>query len=144
MWGLHAILWGCAVTTTAVDEIALGRGGADTAATATEGSTTAFRLALIVLEDEEIVGSDLNFGAKEWLIRSLLAPLGHAVAWDLLEAIVGADGLVVTGVAGGVGEVVHEPLGTGGSTVVVGESGDHEDIGNQQKAQHDQDELNTL
>ena len=78
---LHTIIGGCAIASAACDEVALSRCSAYAAATATERRAAALRLALIVLEHEEIVRSrgELLRTAYKSLIRSRIAPCAHAI-----------------------------------------------------------------
>ncbi len=73
-----------AVTATGVNVIALLRGSADTAATAAEAGSAAFGFALVIFEDEEVIGTDLEFGTQEGLIGGLFAPFGHTALRHLL------------------------------------------------------------
>jgi len=53
-----------AVATTRGNEVTLLRRCTDAAATAAERGRAALRLALVVLEHKEIVGTDLNLGTQ--------------------------------------------------------------------------------
>ena len=70
-----------------------GRGADATGATAVAG-TAAFRLALVVFEDEESVGAEFNGRAGEGLIGSRAAPVAQTVFWPLNNIIVGTHRLV--------------------------------------------------
>jgi len=50
---------------------------ADAAAVAAEGTTAALRLALVVLEEEEGIGTGLELGAHHRFIRSIVLPLAY-------------------------------------------------------------------
>ena len=90
---LNAIIRERAVATTLVDVVALLGSCAHAATIAAEGGTAALRLALIVLEDEEVVRIRLELGAIEGLVRRRVAPAG-GVASLQADAIKGAHGLV--------------------------------------------------
>ena len=60
---LDSVIGERAVATTLVDVVTLLGCRADAAAVAAEGGTAAFGLALVVLEDEEIVRANIDFGA---------------------------------------------------------------------------------
>jgi len=62
------------IATTAVDEVPLVRSRADTATIAAQRRATALRLALIVLEDEQIIGAELHRRAAQRDIRRGSAP----------------------------------------------------------------------
>ena len=63
------------VTTTAINQIPLGRRRANAATIAAQRGTTALRLALVVLEDKEIVGArSIDIRAHERLIRECGPP----------------------------------------------------------------------
>jgi len=70
----------CSVASTSSDERALLGRSADATTIATERSTAALRLALIVLEKKERIGAGLKLGAIQRLIRSIVLPLADIVA----------------------------------------------------------------
>ena len=84
-----------AVTATARDKITLLRRRANAARTAAETRTAAFRFALVILEHEEIIRADFYFGTQKRLIRSLIAPVAHAVIRNFENVIIGTHRLVV-------------------------------------------------
>ena len=57
------ICWRCAVTTTACNKVALLGGSAYAATAAAVATRAALRLALVILEEEQIVGPRCNLGA---------------------------------------------------------------------------------
>ena len=68
-----------AVAAALVDVVALLGRRADAATVTAEGGAAALGLALVVLEHEEIVGTNLNFGTQQGLIRCRTAPVGQTV-----------------------------------------------------------------
>ena len=64
-----------AITTARVDQLALVRRGANAAAVAAVARVAALRLALVILENEQVVLPQLDLGATERLIRGGAAPL---------------------------------------------------------------------
>ena len=72
---LHTRLRPRAITTARVDQLALVRRGANAAAVAAVARVAALRLALVILEHEEVVLPQLDLGTTERLIRGGAAPL---------------------------------------------------------------------
>ena len=64
-----------AVSTTARNHIALLRRRAHATRATAEARTAALGLALVVLEDEQIVGADLDLRSQQGLIRRRSAPV---------------------------------------------------------------------
>ena len=83
-----------AVAAATRDHLALLGRGTNAAAAAAERRRTALGLALIVLEDEEVVLSHFHFGAQQRLIRRRSAPVAQAVRGTLYNIVVRADRLV--------------------------------------------------
>ncbi len=85
-----------AVSATLVDKLALLGACAHASTIARETRAAALRLALVVLEHEQIVGTDLELGeiAIHRLVGLRVAPVAHRVASGQAHTIVGADGLV--------------------------------------------------
>jgi hypothetical protein len=99
----------CAVIATASNVLTLLRCCADTATTAAERSTAAFRLALIVLENEKGIVAGLEFGAHQGLIRSSVTPRTVLVSSIKLDTIERTNILVSIGTFAGstsIGQVV--------------------------------------
>jgi len=65
------------ITPTSCNQCALLRCRADASTVATEGTTAALRLALVVLEEEEGIGAGLKLGAHHRFIRSIVLPLAY-------------------------------------------------------------------
>lgn len=131
-----------AVAATGVDEVALLRGGANAATAATETGPAALRLALVVLEDEEAIGANLELGAQQRLIGGLLAPLGHTALRRLLQVVVDTNGLVSLTGLGGIGDPVGKRLARRYMGSIVHVSLEHQDVGHQQQTKHDEDKCN--
>ena len=115
-----------AVATARGNKVTLLRRRTDAAATAAERSRAALRLALVVLEQKEIVGTDLNLGTQQRLIRRRSAPVRQTIRRLLHDIVVRANRLVV--VTRGrriVQHVINESLRT---NRVVRESVDHQEI----------------
>lgn len=72
---LDTVIRASAVATTLVDIVALLGRRAHAAAIAAEGRRAALRLALVIFEDEEVVGTNLELRARKRLIRGRSAPL---------------------------------------------------------------------
>ena len=71
---LHARLRPSAVSTTGIDVFTLLGRGADASTIAREARVAALGLALVILEEEQAVGTHLNLGALQGLIRSRSTP----------------------------------------------------------------------
>ena len=71
---LHARLRPSAVSTTGIDVVTLLGRGADASTIAREARVAALGLALVILEEEQAVGTHLNLGALQGLIRSRSTP----------------------------------------------------------------------
>ena len=69
-----------AIATAPSDILALLGRRADAATAAAEARPAALRLALVVLEHEEAVGTGLKLGAQQGLIRGRVAPARNTVA----------------------------------------------------------------
>ncbi len=109
LW-LHGFLHG-AVTTAGIDVVALSGGSANATTTAAETGTAALGLALVILENEETIGTDLEFGTQQRLIRSLLTPLGHSTFRLFLQIVINTNCLIFIADLGGAVGPVHESLG---------------------------------
>ena len=73
----------------------LRRRCADTSAAARKGRAAALGLALVVLEDEQVVGTGTReFGTCHRLIGSRVAPSGDTVGGRLEHVVIRADSLV--------------------------------------------------
>ena len=106
---LNSGLGPCAVAATRVDHLALVGRRADAATIAAEARVAALGLALVILEDEEVVLAQLNLGATERLIRRSGAPL--AVRTRLQgDTVKRADLLVLVLRTRGGAAVVREPF----------------------------------
>jgi hypothetical protein len=142
---LQAISGSGTVSTTAVDQITLLRSGADTSTTAAESGATALGLALVVLKDEHVIGTRLR--SEKGFVGGSVAPLRQSVFGCLAKTIVRSDGLVVRSCRSSIGggKVVYKTLVNHTKFVVgiVGKSGKHQDVCQQEKAEHDQDECDT-
>ena len=96
--GLNTIIGGSAVSTTAVDEITLGRCGTDTASSITRiGRRAAFGFHLVIPEHEQTVHaqSEGRIVARQRLIRVVVAVAAHAISSLQLHAIKRAHGLAI-------------------------------------------------
>ena len=114
------------VAATAGNEVTLLRRRAYAAAAAAERRRAALGLALIVLEHEEIVGTNLNIGTQQWLIRCRTAPVGQTVRRLLDNVIIRANRLVVVAYRRSIIQhKVNKSLGTDG---VVRKTVDHQAI----------------
>jgi len=98
-----------AISTPSINQEAILRRCANTSTIAAQSRAAALGLALIVLEDEQIIGADLNS-------RAVQGHIGHARTETLglrrktrghVAAIIGAHGDRLEAVA----EIVHECLG---------------------------------
>ncbi len=138
---LHGLLHG-AVTATGVDEIALGGGGAYATATAAEAGTAALRLALVVFEDEEVVGAEFHFGTQQGLIGGLFAPFGHTALGHLLQIVINTNSLITGASIRGIGGPVHEGFARGHMSGVIHIATQHENIGQQEQTEHYKDKCN--
>ena len=118
-----------AIPATAGNQVALAGRGANATGPAAEGGWAAFGLALIVLEQEQIVGTDLDFGAQQWLIGRGIAPVALAIVGALHHIIVGSNGFIVLADRRTAHHVVGKALGRG----VVGHAGQHQKIGEKQE-----------
>lgn len=114
------------VAAAAVNKITLLRRCAHAATTAAERRRAALGLALVVLEHEEIVGTNLNFGTQQWLIRCRTAPVGQTVRRLLDNIIIGANRLVV--VANRRSVIQHKVNKSLGADGVVRKTVDHQEI----------------
>jgi hypothetical protein len=132
---------GGAVTATSVDQVTLLGCSANATATAAERGTAALGLALVILEDEHVVGASL--GSKEGLVGSLVAPLGKTVFGCLAETIVGSDRLIRISGRSSILEIVHKSLHTELVAGIIGKSGKHEHVRDQKKAKCNQEECDT-
>jgi hypothetical protein len=71
---LHARLRPSAVSATCIDILTLLGRGADASTVAREARVAALRLALVILKEEEVVGTHLNLRAVQGLIRGCSTP----------------------------------------------------------------------
>ena len=114
------------VAAAAVNKITLLRRCAYAATTATERRRAALGLALVILEQEEIVGTNLNFGTQQGLIRRRTAPVRQTVRRLLDNVIIRANRLVVgTYRRGVIQHKVNKSLGADG---IVRKTVDHQEI----------------
>lgn len=138
---LHGLLYS-AIATAGVDKVALLGSSAHAAAAATETGPTALRLALVVLENEQAVGADLELGAQQRLIGGLLAPLRHTTLGHLLQVVVDANGLVSLTGLGSIGGPVGKGLTGRYMGRIIHIALQHEDVGYQQQTEHDEYKCN--
>ena len=123
------------------NEVTLLRCGTDAATSAAEAGRAALRLALVVLEHEEIVGTDLNIGTQQRLIWRRSAPVRQTICRLLHDIIIGANRLVVIARRRRIVEhVIHESLR---ADRVICEAIHHQEIRQQKKCQHHENECNS-
>ena len=114
------------VAAEAVNKVTLLCRSAYAATAAAERRRAALGLALVVLEQEEIVGTNLNFGTQQGLIRRRTAPVRQTVRRLLDNVIICANRLVVVANRRGVIQhKVNKSLGTDG---IVRKTIDHQEI----------------
>ena len=77
------------------NEVTLLRRRTNATAAAAEAGRAALRLALVVLEHEEIVGTDLNIGTQQRLIGRRSTPVRQTICRLLHNIVIGANRLVV-------------------------------------------------
>ena len=118
-----------AIPAAAGNQIALAGCGANASRPATEGGGATFGLALVILEQEEIVGTDLHFGAQQGLIRRNITPVALPIVGALHYIIVRSNGFVVLADCRTAHHVVGKALRRG----IVGHAGQHEKIGEKQE-----------
>ena len=82
------------VATTTCDHIPLLRRGTDASAAATEGRRAALGLALIILENEKVVGAEFYFRAQQGLVGRWTTPVAQAICGLLHNIVVGTNCLV--------------------------------------------------
>ena len=83
------------VSTAARQVLSLIRSCADAPTAAAETRPTAFGLALVVLEHEEVIVAGNKLGSCERLIGGRVSPAGYIVARREDDTIVAANGLIL-------------------------------------------------
>ncbi len=101
-----------AIAAAARDHLALLGRCTNAAATAAEGRRAALGLALVVLEDKQIVVADLNLGAQQRLIGRRAAPVALTVRGALHNIVVRTDSLVAVALGRTTQHIVGKTLRT--------------------------------
>ena len=111
----------------------LGR-GTNAAGSAAEAGRTALRLALVVLEDEQVVGAELHFRAQQGLIGRRTAPVALTIRRPLHNIVISADRLVAVALGRTAQHIVREAL------AVIRVSTEHKVVRDQEQTQAYKDE----
>ena len=130
---IHGVV---AVATAARDHIALLGRCADAAGTAAERRRAAFRLALVILENEQIVGAEFNFRAEQRLIGRRAAPVAQTIRRALHHIVVSPNRLIAVTLGRAAQHIIREAL------AVVGVSTEHQIVGDQEEGQAHKHESN--